>query len=63
MKRKKTFLQFKKITAQVYCIQEAHITEKNKKLLEDNRLGDCFTSLDSKDKKRGVVTYFKKLKP
>lgn len=55
-KRRKVFQYLKKQNADVICLQETHIKEKDIRLLENRRLGKEFISANSK-KKNGVVMY------
>nr|XP_034974237.1 DNA-(apurinic or apyrimidinic site) lyase, chloroplastic-like [Zootoca vivipara]XP_034985763.1 DNA-(apurinic or apyrimidinic site) lyase, chloroplastic-like [Zootoca vivipara] len=43
----------------VICLQETHVANRHKRVLENKRLGEVYTSLDER-KKRGVATYVKK---
>uniref|UniRef100_A0A8C6XN85 Reverse transcriptase domain-containing protein n=1 Tax=Naja naja TaxID=35670 RepID=A0A8C6XN85_NAJNA len=54
------YLQLQK--ADIIALQETHISQKQKHLLENKKLGNLFSSLDQK-KKRGVALYIKEKIP
>ena len=58
-KRRKIFTKLLKAKADIIFIQETHIVEKDKKLLENLKLGKVFTA-SNKQKKNGVALYIKK---
>lgn len=55
-KRSKVFHYVKKFSANVICLQETHIKEKDIRLLKNRKLGNEYISANEK-KKNGVVFY------
>lgn len=58
-KRKRIFTQLRKLNAEIICLQETHIRERDAHFLQDKKLGICFYAAEEQKKKRGVVTYVK----
>lgn len=58
-KRKRTFLQLKKLQAEIICLQETHMKEHDCKLLNCKQLGQVFVACDKEKKKRGLAIYVK----
>lgn len=58
-KRSKCFSYLKQQRADITCIQESHVKQKDSRLLENSRLGKLFVASSLKEKKRGVAIYAK----
>uniref|UniRef100_A0A8C6VK66 exodeoxyribonuclease III n=1 Tax=Naja naja TaxID=35670 RepID=A0A8C6VK66_NAJNA len=58
IKQKKLFKYLQIQKADIIALQEVHIAQKQKYLLENKKLGNLFLALDQK-KKKGIVLYIK----
>lgn len=58
-RKRNSIFQLEKYKADITCIQETHIKEKDEKYLKNRKLGKLFFAADKGKKKRGVAIYIK----